>query len=515
MIKILVVSTLLTFCAMQNGPAISAYGQTNGQSSVKTSGQTAAKTSRQTSGQTAAKASGQASGQTAAKASGQASVKKQTKLYGHVDEVNYALNAAGVTLDADKLPALVGNVRLGSPAYYGGLSENDKVLQGKIQDNKLNLLIERGGKRYALSVNTSPIDLSKEQPKKDGGQIPVLSVVPKDAPVLDVRETEKEKEKQLSNYDVVIVIDTSGSMNFHLSSEPTTKWQWCATYIHNFAEKMRPILTSGLTIVTFNNKYQIEPHCSPERVESIFQSTTPVGGTDMATPLNEVLKSYLATSRSRPLLIAVLTDGMPNLGPKVEDVIIDATRDMRTPGEIRMTFLEIGEEFDGQKLIKLLDDYLVYEGAKYDIVDSLTFDEVKQMGLVDALKHAINEKSTIASTTNPLRAELSKLKQEIEQQRAAVEQHRAAVGQRRSALDQEHAALEQRRSALDQEHAALEQRRAAAAAIRAAAGRAPATTLQNADGKPAAKTAPAPSKQGSDPKPPAKPEPGPLQQSSD
>ena len=327
-------------------------------------------------------------------ASGQPSVKKQTKLYGHVDEVNYALSAAGVTLDADKLPALVGNVRLGSPAYYGGLAENDKILQGKIQDDKLNLLFERNGKRYSLSVNTTPIDLSKERPKTDGRQIPVLSVVPKDAPILDVNETEKEKEKRLSNYDVVIVIDTSGSMNFRLSSENATKWEWCANYIHDFSEKMRTLLTGGLTIVTFNNAYDIEQHCSPERVESIFHSTRPVGGTDMASPLSAVLKNYLATSRARPLLIAVMTDGMPNLGPKVEDVIIDATREMRTPTEIRMTFLEIGEEFDGEKLIKLLDDYLVYEGAKYDIVDSLTFNEVRQMGLVDALKHAINEKST-------------------------------------------------------------------------------------------------------------------------
>jgi von Willebrand factor type A domain len=372
--KILLVSILVMFWAIQNGPGASVFGQS--------------------------------------------SVNKKTKLYGQIDEVNYALSAAGVTLDADKLPALVGNVRLGSPAYYGGLAENDKVLQGKIQDNKLNLLIERGGKRYSLSVNTSPIDLSKEQPKKDGGQIPVLSVVPKEAPVV-------EKEKQISDYDVVIVIDTSGSMNFHLSSEPATKWQWCATYIHDFAEKLRPLLTGGLTIVRFNNTFDIEQHCSPERVETIFQSTTPVGGTDMATPLSAVLKNYLASSRARPLLVAVLTDGMPNLGPKVEDVIIDATRDMRSPAEIRMTFLEIGEEFDGRNLIKLLDDYLVYEGAKYDIVDSLTFDQVRQMGLSEALKHAINEKSTIVSPTNPLRQQLSKLKQQIEEQRSALDQRAA------------------------------------------------------------------------------------------
>ncbi len=340
---------------------------------------------------------------------------KQVKLYGHVDQVMYALGSAGVTLDADKLPALVGNVRLGSPAYYAGLAENDKVLSGKIDNNKLYLLFERGEKRYSLNVNTSPIDLAKEQPKKDKSQIPTLSVVPKTAPIVEV--SEEEKEKRIGDYDVVVVIDTSGSMGFNLSSEPATKWEWCSNYIHTFAQKMRPYIKGGIKIVTFNASYNVESHCTPERVEEIFASTTPRGGTDMGSPLNEVFKEHFDGPRDRPLLVAVLTDGMPNLGPKVEDVIIDATRNMRSPKEIRMTFLEIGEEFDGRNLIKLLDDYLVYEGAKYDIVDSLVFEQVKRMGLAEALVRAINEESTVASADNPLRDEVAKLKQEIEQQR--------------------------------------------------------------------------------------------------
>lgn len=351
-------------------------------------------------------------------------VKKQTRLYGHIDEVNYALGAAGVTLDADKLPALVGNVRLGSPAYYRGIEENDKVLSGKIDNHKLYLLIDRKGKRYSLSVNTSPIDLSKEVATQGKEKIPVLSVVP--TPIVDVKQQEEEKEKLLSKFDIVIVIDTSGSMGSPLTSEPASKWMWCEKYIHDFSTKMRPYLQGGITVVTFNKTYDIERHCTPERVRQIFETTTPAGGTDMGSPLQEVFRDFLATGRAKPLLVAVLTDGMPNLGPKVEDVIIDATRDMRYPNEIRMTFLEIGEEFDGRQLLKYLDDFLVYDGAKYDIVDTLTFEQVKQIGLIDALLQAINEQSTVADSGNPLRLELTKLKQEIEQQRAAIRERQHA-----------------------------------------------------------------------------------------
>lgn len=87
-------------------------------------------------------------------------LKGSKKLYGGIDEVNYALQAAGVTLESDHLPALVGFVRLGSPSYHAGIIEKDRVISAIIVESKLNLLFEREGKRYAVSLHTAPAVLT-------------------------------------------------------------------------------------------------------------------------------------------------------------------------------------------------------------------------------------------------------------------------------------------------------------------------------------------------------------------
>jgi len=46
---------------------------------------------------------------------------------------------------------------------------------------------------------------------------------------------------------------------------------------------------------------------------------------------------------------------------------------------------DIGDTFDGQSFCHELDDRLVTEGAKYDIVASRTFDQLKKRGLSNAL----------------------------------------------------------------------------------------------------------------------------------
>jgi len=356
------------------------------------------------------------------------------KLYGQVDEVNYVCGAAGVSLVGNKLPSKVESVRQGSPAYYAGLEKDDQILSGSIGQNKLALIINRAGKTYSLSVDTGPVDLSRMQAKKDHDlKIPEVDVTQHKTPEVDVTQhktpippPEDPPLKRLSQFDIVIVVDASGSMNQSLSSEPESKWQWCADHISSFAREIKPYLGGrGITLITFNNSFTKERGCSAERVENLFRTMTPAGATDMGSPLQDVLSEFLSTQRGRPLLVVVMTDGMPNRGPKVENVIIQATQEMRSPGEIKVTFLEIGEEYDGRALLKYLDDYLIHDGAKYDIVDTLTFDQLKQIGLAGAMVHAFEDKPTTAGVGS-LQSELSQLKQQIEEAREAAAAKAAA-----------------------------------------------------------------------------------------
>ncbi|CAN5290016.1 hypothetical protein BH11CYA1_BH11CYA1_12440 [soil metagenome] len=335
---------------------------------------------------------------------------KAVTLRGGIDQVDYALKSSGVTLDDAKLPAFVGNVRLGSPAYYGGLSEGDKVLSAHITENKLNLLFERKGKRFALSLRTSAADLSKLTkgvPLSDKiADVPLVPGVPL---------TDEQKLKELSKHDLIVLIDTSGSMAEVIPSLKMSKWQWCARFLGKFSERTKGALAGrGLTIIPFSTNYKILNGCTTDQISNLFASTGPDGGTDFASPLQEVLSNYFASGRQRPQMIAVFTDGIPSHGPRIEQVLINATKEMRSAREVQVTFLEVGEVNQGTNLLKYLDEFLVHDGAQYDVVQTVGFDQLKQMSLFDVFMLVLENK---AVSTGGLDSEIDALKQQIESQR--------------------------------------------------------------------------------------------------
>lgn len=349
---------------------------------------------------------------------------KKVTLQGGIDRVDFALKSSGITLDDVKLPALVGNVRLGSPAYYGGLAEGDKVLSASIAENKLNLLFERKGKRFALSVHTSPTDFGKfvkGVPVKDvPAKNPLVKDKVADLPLLPGTPlTDEQKLKELAKHDLVILIDTSGSMAEPIPSLRKSKWQWCASFLSNFSERTKGALAGrGLTIIPFNSGYAIMRGCSADQVNNLFATTSPNGGTDFASPLAEVLTTHLASGRQRPLLIAVFTDGIPSNGPRIEQVLINATKGMRSAREVQVTFLAVGEDYHGASLLKYLDEFLVHDGAQYDVVQTVDFTQLKQMSLFDVFMLVLENK---AVSRGGIDSEIERLKEQIEEQRRQAE----------------------------------------------------------------------------------------------
>ena len=93
----------------------------------------------------------------------------------------------------------------------------------------------------------------------------------------------------------------------------------------------------------------------------------------------------------KPLAIAIVTDGMPTNPMSLKRLIIETTHNMLNPHEIRITFLQIGTEREGFEQLNELDNYLVSEGARFDIVATKPFPEVVRAGLarslVDAIEH--------------------------------------------------------------------------------------------------------------------------------
>lgn len=78
---------------------------------------------------------------------------------------------------------------------------------------------------------------------------------------------------------------------------------------------------------------------------------------------------------------------MSNVGPSLEDTIIQATR-IVPAGQVVASFLQIGQG-GGEAVIRNLDTNLVKNGARYDMVEAKYFNELEQYGLKRVLADAV------------------------------------------------------------------------------------------------------------------------------
>jgi hypothetical protein len=347
---------------------------------------------------------------------------------------------------------LVDQVRMGSSAYYAGISKGDAIAGlKKASADTFCLTIERAGKIYqsylkGLSgqIAATSLQAGAEKTLLNGKATDQAEKGPLKSSITESPEpkVEPEPEKKLVQYDVELIIDITGSMNEVDGTGSLSKFEWCHDQVRNLASRLSPHHKT-LTITTFNNTFETQDGCTPGKVEEIYATIRPRGGTDLVDPLESRLNAALNKHRvsGRPILIAVITDGEPNIPPDphvVNNAIINITQCMSEPDEIVVTFLQIGDTFVGRDFCLDLDNNLVNEGAKYDIVDTKTFAELKSEGLVNALVDAIiesknnrlagkgNKHSGLASRSRPVGAaltnanknleDLQKQRQEIERQ---------------------------------------------------------------------------------------------------
>jgi hypothetical protein len=316
--------------------------------------------------------------------------------------VNAACSAAGVSLSSKQFPCKIEKVRMGSPAAYAGLSQNDKVLKASIEENKLSILIERGGQRYAVRLNTSRDPIVSQTTSSD-----------KPGQVTHVDQATALKE--ISKYNIVLIVDRSGSMSSSVGSDDsTTKWEWCQSNIQNFTRDIAPLLDNNqLTLLFFDNDFTTLRNCTPNTVQRIFHDLHPQGGTNMSAPMQSVFSEYFKARQPRPLLVVVLTDGIPNDPNSVEAAIITATKQMSDKAQLKVRFLEIGDEYTGGALLELVDNHLVSQGAQYDIVDYASFDEVRKLGLARAMVAPVSPVKQKTATSS-MEMQLQSLRKEIE-----------------------------------------------------------------------------------------------------
>lgn len=199
-----------------------------------------------------------------------------------------------------------------------------------------------------------------------------------------------------SNRDYTLIIDKSGSMSTPDQVGGKSRWDIAQESTLALARKCEQFDPDGITVYVFSGKFKRYDDVTSQKVAQIFMENDPAGTTNLAGVLLHATDSYFqrkASGQTKPNgeTIVVVTDGEPDDRKAVFEVIINASRKIDRDEELAITLIQVGSDQQATKFLKALDDQLTSVGAKFDICDTVTLDDMEDMSLAEILMNAIND----------------------------------------------------------------------------------------------------------------------------
>jgi uncharacterized protein with von Willebrand factor type A (vWA) domain len=200
----------------------------------------------------------------------------------------------------------------------------------------------------------------------------------------------------LENRDYTLIIDKSGSMSTKDKSGGLSRWQIMQESALALASKCEELDPDGITVYLFSGKFKRYDNVTAAKVSTIFQENDPSGRTDLAAVLADAVNSYFQRKAAGQIpangeIILVVTDGEPDDRKAVMDVILAATQKLDRDEELAISFIQVGTDETATKFLKILDDDLGRAGAKFDIVDTITMNDMEDLTLKEVLLSAISD----------------------------------------------------------------------------------------------------------------------------
>ncbi|MFM6088201.1 MAG: vWA domain-containing protein [Dolichospermum sp.] len=200
----------------------------------------------------------------------------------------------------------------------------------------------------------------------------------------------------MSDRDYTLIIDKSGSMSTPDQVGGRTRWEIAQESTIALARKCEQFDPDGITVYVFSGKFKRYDDVTTAKVSQIFKENDPAGTTNLAGVLQDALNNYFqrkAAGQTKPNgeTILVITDGEPDDRKAVFEVIIQATRQMEKDEELGISMIQVGTDAQATKFLKALDDQLQGVGAKFDICDTITLDDLENMSLTDVLMNAVTD----------------------------------------------------------------------------------------------------------------------------
>ena len=200
----------------------------------------------------------------------------------------------------------------------------------------------------------------------------------------------------MSDRDYTLIIDKSGSMSTPDQAGGRSRWQIAEESTIALARKCEEFDPDGITVYVFSGRFKRYENVTAAKVAQIFQENDPSGTTNLASVLQDALNNYFqrkaaGTTKLNGETILVITDGEPDDRKAVFEIIIRATQQMEKDEELGISMIQVGSDPQATKFLKALDDQLQSVGAKFDICDTVTLDDLEDMSLADVLMNAITD----------------------------------------------------------------------------------------------------------------------------
>ncbi|MCC5897650.1 MAG: VWA domain-containing protein [Phormidium sp. GEM2.Bin31] len=198
----------------------------------------------------------------------------------------------------------------------------------------------------------------------------------------------------LENRDYTLIVDRSGSMSEQDQAGGKSRWEVVKKSAIALAEKCDEYDPDGITVYLFSSRFRRYDNVNADKVRQIFEENNPVGKTALAEVLEDALNNYFerkaaGTSQPNGEIMLVITDGEPNNRKDVIKLLIEASRKIDRDEELGISFIQVGNDPKVREFLKALDDQLTATGAAFDIVDTITLDDMEGKSLSDVLLNAI------------------------------------------------------------------------------------------------------------------------------
>ena len=206
--------------------------------------------------------------------------------------------------------------------------------------------------------------------------------------------SEKEKEK-LSKYDVIFIVDHSGSMNSTDCPMNTSRWDWLAAQVYSIGRDAQDCFPRGVKIVMFDDNAEEYMKATPKEFVELFKYYGPEGGTNTGYAFRTQLRYVQAKlNQQKPVLMVGITDGLPNNPAELQQAFQEL-RQMaaRTTTPLKVSLLQIGASDQGLKTLSQLETLTgrgIYTAGDKTFVQVHSFAELTRYGLPRTLMNILN-----------------------------------------------------------------------------------------------------------------------------